>query len=81
MVLLYSARLSRRMVTRPGSLGVSGEQSIFVSEFSIQLMTNSFSSLVGCGFFDAAGGISPLAMTCCIADQFLRSLRACASLT
>src|SRR5579883_3533872 len=79
MVLLYSARLSRRIVTRAGS----GEplQSTFVSTFSIQAMMNSFSSFVGLGDLDLGGGISPAAMMCCTASQFLRSLRACASLT
>jgi hypothetical protein len=76
MVLLYSARFSRRSVTRPGSVGPV--QSTLVSEFAIQFTTNSRSSLLGWAlcFF---GGMCPSESTRCTASQSLRFLRACSS--
>ena len=59
IVLLYSARLSRRTVTRPGSFGAV--QSTFVSTFATQSATNAFSPGGGCGF--DFGGIRPSAST------------------
>src|SRR3954471_15950481 len=53
MVLLYSALLRRRMVTRPGSLGPL--QSTLKTATSIQVLRASNSCMVGCGL--PCGGI------------------------
>src|SRR5947208_3029391 len=55
MVLLYSARLSRRIVTRPGSLGPA--QSVLKTTASSQRLIVSSSWAVG--FLAEAGGMSP----------------------
>src|SRR4051794_17694695 len=55
IVLLYSDRLSRRSVTRPGSLSLP--QSSFSNRESIQPVRSSTSALVGFGF--PSGGMSP----------------------
>src|SRR5947209_4944668 len=55
MVLLYSTRLSRRSVTRPGSTGAVHAE--LARAPSSQARNAFFSSIDGCGFF--LGGISP----------------------
>ena len=75
-MLLYSARFSRRSVTRPGSRSPPTHVT-FKSVVSTRVRNAAFSAAGGCGL--DFGGISPLSTTRNTVFQVLRSFRASAT--